>query len=53
VAGATFVGSIEDGKGRIFEMANTKNKKIKFQVELFQGQDYVYTISVIKPPTDN
>jgi hypothetical protein len=49
VAGPTFIAPTEDGKVRIYEMANTKNKKAKFQIMLDNPKDgYSYTISVIK-----
>jgi hypothetical protein len=53
VAGATFAGLTEDGE-RIYETANQKNKKIKFQIVVGNYESgYAYTISVIKPPTGN
>jgi hypothetical protein len=56
MADATIVGSTENGKQRIYEITNTKNKKIKFQIVLGDPEYrywYIYSISVNKPPTDN
>jgi hypothetical protein len=48
------IGSTDSGKRRTYEMANKKNKNIKFRIVLdTRYKEYECTITVIQPPTDN
>jgi hypothetical protein len=52
VAGATLVGSTVDGGRRIYEIVSTKNKRVKFQIDL-GNFEYTYTISVVQSLTES